>query len=218
MKTNQIMERDFLGGIVRQEHKTKFFCVNDLTAIANKYRENKGLSKTDFKLYKKADKTKEFLATLMQEENCADVIRTKRGAKGATWVHPLVLFDYAMWLSPEFKIRVYQWLYDNLTEFRDESGNSYKELNSAIAQSADRNPIQLREVIQQVARGIKKYLHVEDWNKATESQLKARDEIQKSMALLLKAGTEINKAFKVAINNTKYSYLEDTDNFRQKIA
>jgi len=215
LKTNQILERDFLGGTVRQEHKTKFFCVNDLTVIANKYRENKGLSTTNFKLYKKADKSKEFFETLMREENCAEIIKTKRGANGATWVHPLVLFDYAMWLSPEFKVRVYNWLYDNLTEFRDNSGDSFKELNSVIAQTGDRNPIELRTVIQAVARGIKKYLHVEDWNRATESQLKARDEIQKSISLLLKAGVDINTAFKTAVENTKYSVIDDAANYKK---
>lgn len=34
-------------------------------------------------------------------------IINKRGKGGGTWAHDLVAFEFAMWLSPEFKLRVY---------------------------------------------------------------------------------------------------------------
>ena len=111
MKTNQILERDFFGGAVKQEHLTGYFCVNDITIIANKYRKNQGLPEARWDKYISSKTTKEFFHALMKSENQADIIRTKRGRGGDTWVHPLVLMDYMMWLSPDFKVKAYQWLY-----------------------------------------------------------------------------------------------------------
>lgn len=218
MKTPQILGRSFKGGFVRQNHKTEWLNATDLVKIGNEYGKQLGLSEKKLNNYLRSNQSVEFFKQIMDEENISKVYEAKKGKNGGTWVHPLVLIDIAMWLNPEFKYHAIKWLNDNLTGSRDDSGESYKMLNSVIAQTAERNPIQLRNIIRQVARGIKKYLHVEDWNKATETQLKARNEIQKSISLLLKAGIDINSAFKTAIANTKYSYLEDTQNFTMKVA
>ena len=192
------MERDFLGGIVRQEHLTGYFCENDLTIIANKYRKNIGLPEGKFKKYKEAKKTQEFLHSLMKSEDIADVIKAKRGRGSTTWVHPMVFFDYAMWLNPDFKVKVYKWLYDNLTVFRDDSGESYKIMAGVLADTHKLSPAQAGIAIPQLARNIKRLVGVSDWNKAEPAQLKKRDELHKNITMLLKAGVEINRAFEVA--------------------
>lgn len=33
-----------------------------------------------------------------------EVIRTRRGKYGGTWVHPYIFLDFAVWLSPVFKM------------------------------------------------------------------------------------------------------------------
>ncbi len=121
-----------MGMEVRQEHKTRFFNINDFTKVANTYRANKGMTEARFDVYKKSQKTQEFLDALMEDENLIQVIKSSKGKDGSTWAHPLVFFDYAMWISPELKIKVYKWLYDNLAEFRDVSGDSYKVLTGVI--------------------------------------------------------------------------------------
>ena len=197
MKTNQILQRDFFGGVVRQEHLTGYFCINDLTIIANKYRKNQGLPEARWDKYMSAAKTKEFFHALMQSEDNAEIIRSKRGRGGDTWVHPLVLMDYMMWLSPDFKVKAYQWLYDNLTVYRDDSGESYKKLSGIIQDKY--TPAKTAMAMQQIARNIKKVLNVEDWNKTTPEKLKQRDEIHKNLSMLLRANVEINEAFKISV-------------------
>ena len=200
MKTNQIMQRDFFGGVVRQEHLTGYFCINDLTIIANKYRKNQGLPEGRWDKYKDSKSSKEFFHALMKQENQADIIRTKRGKGGETWVHPLILMDYMMWLSPDFKVKAYQWLYDNLTVFRDDRGESYKKLSSIIQDKVKASTTGM--VMQQIARNIKYVLKVEDWNKTTPEKLKQSDEIHNYLAMLLKAGVEINTALNIAVEET----------------
>ena len=198
MKTNQILERDFFGGVVKQEHLTGYFCINDITIIANKYRKNQGLPEARWDKYISSKTTKEFFHALMNSENNADIIRTKRGRGGDTWVHPLILMDYMMWLSPEFKVKAYQWLYDNLPIYRDNGGESYKKLSGIVHDKY--SPAKVGMAMQQIAKNIKIFLQVDDWNKTTPEKNKQRDEIQKNLAMLLKANVEINEAFKIAIN------------------
>jgi len=200
VKTNQILKRDFMGFKIRQQHKTKFFNINDFTKVANIYRENKGLPIARFDRYFRTEQTKEFLTALMDEENLAEVIKTTRGKNGATWVHPLIFLDYAMWISPEFKVKVYKWIYDNLAEFRDNSGDSYRVLTGVMQRSYPELPHQdLRNLIQSLARAIKQSLRVSDWNSASEEQLSKRDQIHKNMQLLIIAGVELQKAFNISI-------------------
>lgn len=198
MKTNQILERDFFGGVVKQEHLTGYFCVNDITIIANKYRKNQGLPEARWDKYISSKTTKEFFHALMNSENNADIIRTKRGRGGDTWVHPLILMDYMMWLSPEFKVKAYQWLYDNLPIYRDNGGESYKRLSGIVQDKY--TPAKTAMAMQQIAKNIKSFLQVDDWNKTTPEKNNQRDEIQKNLSILLKANVEINEAFKVAIS------------------
>lgn len=202
MKTNQILKRDFMGMEVRQEHKTRFFNVNDFTKVANTYRKSKGLAVARFDRYIRTHQTQEFLNAIMEEENIAQVIKSTRGKDGSTWAHPLVFLDYAMWISPELKVKVYKWIYDNLAEFRDSSGDSYKVLTGVMQSSYPRLTHQeLRELIQSLARAIKQVLKVEDWNCATEEQLRKRDTIHKNLQMLIKAGVDLQKAFNLSIEN-----------------
>lgn len=191
------MERNFLGGIVRQEHLTGYFCINDMTSIGNIYRKNKGLPDVRWDKYIITDKTKEFFTALMQQEEIAQIYKTSRGRNGLTWAHPLVFFDYAMWISPDFKVKVYKWLHDNLTIFRDDSGESYKQMASILQDKV--SPAKIGIELPTLAKDIKNFIGCSDWNSATESQLKHRDEIHKSVILLLKAGVSLNKVKEVLL-------------------
>jgi len=192
-----------MGREVRQQHIGGFFCVNDLTAIANKHRKALGLPVARWDVYKKSAKTKEFFDSLMREEQLVDIINATRGRGSLTWVHPLVFFDYAMWLSPDFKIAVYKWLYDNLTVFRDSSGESYKEMNRVLFETQGFNPSQGAIAISSLARAIKRDLDVSDWNKADSNQLKARDSIHRNMIMALKMGVDPVKAYKTISEECK---------------
>jgi len=201
MKTVQILKRDFMGGVVQQKHDSGFFCINDLTSIANKYRKNQGLPEAKWEKYAKAKKTQEFMRSLMKQENIADIVIAGKGRYSKTWVHPLVFFDYAMWLSPDFKIKVYEWLYDNMTIFRDESGESYKKLAGIVREHY--TVAQVGLAMQNIARAIKRDLGVSDWNNTTPKKLQQRDEIHKSLSMLLKAKVDLKTAYALALEGVQ---------------
>ena len=211
MKTMQILYRPFMGREIRQRHTDQFFCVNDLTEIANKQRKLLGLPEARWDVYIKSDKTREFFEEIMRQKDIVDITQSTRGKGGATWAHPLIFFDYAMWLSPEFKVKVYDWLFDCMTIYRDESGDSYKAMCSSICNTQGINGAKATLMIQNLARAIKRDLNVEDWNKTTPENLKKRDSIHKAMEMLLDAGVEPIKAYNSSLKSIGVKKKENTN-------
>lgn len=138
MKTAVVMQRQDMNGlIIRQDSKTQFFNATDLIDSYNlKTSENKRIQN-----YMDNEATKRFLIALSEAENQNNsnssdlengLIQTKRGKYGGTWMHPYLFIDFAMWLSPEFKVTVIRWVYDNLIKLRNEAGDSFKDVNEAL--------------------------------------------------------------------------------------
>lgn len=194
MKTTQIISRPFMGREIHQRHTDQYFCVNDLTAIANKRRQLLGQGEARWDNYVSSKHTIEFFEELMKQKGIVDLVYSSRGKGGGTWAHPLVFFDYAMYLSAEFKVQVYEWLYDCMTIYRDDSGESYKKMCGHICNNGN-TPAKATMIIQSLAKAIKRDLQVEDWNKTTPDKLKKRDEIHNGMILLMSAGVEAHKAY-----------------------
>ena len=202
MKTVQIMERRFKDGVIRQNHKNGWFNATDLIHVANRYRQQIGLDKKMIADYLKTNSTKEFVKEILDRENISLAFESKKGKGGGTWVHPLILIDIAMWLSPEFKYDAMKWLEDRLIQNRDLSGDSYKKLAGYLKSRTDIIPLaKLGIVMPKIARYIKEQLKVEDWNKADELVLQQRDAIHNNFMMLLDAGVEINKALLIATQN-----------------
>ena len=194
------MMRPFKDGTIRQNHKTGWFNATDLIKIANNYRAQIGKKEKLIKDYFKTDSTIDFIKEILDRENISQAYISKKGKNGGTWVHPLLLIDIAMWLSPEFKYDAMKWLEDELIKNRDASGNSYKKMTSSVMQYMGSDVARAGIAIPKIAKAIKMNLGVDDWNAATQNQLKQRDEIQKNISMLLKAGIEINKACYISIS------------------
>lgn len=47
-------------------------------------------------------------------------------------MHPLLFLDFAMWINPSFKIKVLKFVYDEMIRYRNDAGDAYKELSSAV--------------------------------------------------------------------------------------
>ena len=199
MKTEQILQRKFLDGVITQNHKTGWFNATNLITIANKYRETQGLLSKNIADYLKKKETKEFVATIAKKEELSAVFSVKKGKNGGTWVHPLLLIDIMMWLSPDFKYQAMQWLHDNLIQFRDTSGDEYKKLTNIVCQKVPISKAGI--IIPEIARKIKNACQVEDWNCTTENKLKMRTQIQKDFILLCQAKIGIQEALDIAIQN-----------------
>lgn len=57
--------------------------------------------------------------------------RSDRG--GGTWMHPILFVKFAMWLNPRFEVQVIKFVYDQMLKYRNDAGDAYKELGSAIS-------------------------------------------------------------------------------------
>lgn len=196
MKTSIVMSRDLSGFTVRQDSKNQFFNANDLLEI---YNAANGVDKR-IQSYLVNESTKSFLSALMADENLNSkesselengFMLTKRGKYGGTWMHPYLFIDFAMWLSPEFKVTVIRWVYDNLIELRNECGNTFKDVNEAIF---DLKPNSAPFVYSNEANMINKLVFgsitTGQRNLASERQLDMLRQLQKIDVGLIKMGKD----------------------------
>ena len=174
MKTEVEMQRPFMGGHIRQKSKSQLFCSTDLIKIVNQKRKELNRHPFNFQQYLKGKSTQEFIKEL-QKENEKVIVSTK-GRHGATWVHPYLLIDIALACDPKFKVNVYSWLYDQLLQYRNDSGDSYKSMCGHLYDNHnDKSRFHLW--ITKVAKYIKQICCVNNWDSANENQLKLRETI-----------------------------------------
>lgn len=139
MKTLQIVKREFNGSFIEQRNTDGYFNATLLLELANSNSEKK----RRFADFWENDGTQTFMEELARNLNVekkahlknylpTDLYETKRGRGGCTWMHPYLFVKFAMWLSPKFEVQVIKWVYDNLIDFRNQAGDYYKELCSAI--------------------------------------------------------------------------------------
>ncbi|MCK9577361.1 MAG: KilA-N domain-containing protein [Clostridia bacterium] len=181
MITEVVMERELFGGVIRQKSKSEMFSATDLVLAGNKWRVSKGLPFFNLAAYFQNKGTKEFMKELENEYGVVKI--NSRGKGGNTWVHPFLFIDIALAISPELKIKAYQWLYDCLLKYRNDSGDSYKKMCGSLYITETNKSLYTQNICK-VANRIKLECGVQDWQSATEEQLKLRDKIQDNISLL----------------------------------
>ena len=200
MKTQVVMKRNLFGSEISQQSKTEFFSATELAKAGNKWRRENGLSDFNLSQYMVSKSFTEFRKEL--EKKYGQVVNSSRGAKANTWVHPLLFIDIALSINPKLKIEVYEWLFDNLIKFRNDSGDSYKEMAAAIYTRYS-NKRDYQRYLTMVALQIKQAVGIEDWQLATEDQLRKRDLIHNSIRLLCNVLQDVDSAVRIAINENK---------------
>jgi hypothetical protein len=188
MKTEVIMKRDFFGSVIQQRSHSELFCANDIMLIGNGYRAKKGLPAKVLAAYFDLQETRELIEQIKWEFNLEpESIKTvTKGRSGGTWIHPLLFVDLAMWINPEFKVKVLKWVLDGLMELRDNSGDSFKAMNSAIKENFPEQAtadfyIKIAGVISR-ACGVY-HLGSDKWQLATKEQIEMRDRIQNRIVM-----------------------------------
>lgn len=191
------MKRELFGSEIRQQSKTEFFSATDLVNAGNKWRRHNKLN--DFNLYQylKQKNTLEFIEELEKRYN-QKILVSSKGRNSTMWVHPLLFIDIALAINPKLKIEVYEWIFDNLIKFRNDSGDSYKEMAAALYIRYN-NKREFPTYLSKVAMYIKSQVGVEDWQTATEEQLKKRDKIHDSIKLLCNVLQDTNQAVKLGV-------------------
>lgn len=207
MKTPVIMEREIMGMVVRQNHKTKMFNANDLHRVANEHRKVEGLKKKQLAQYFLLDSTDELIKEVCLTEllTLDEAKKTARGKDGGTWLHPIIFVDLATWYSPKLKVKIIKWVLDGLMEIRDESGESFKRMNQTLSRhfpSEFSSPLGYIRVSRIIADACNVSDGPDKWQKASVEQLKMRDAIQSNIELIAdlcpNAGECISKAIEKA--------------------
>ena len=196
MQTEVMMKREMFGMEIKQKSKTEFFSATDLVKAGNKWRTMNGLSLFDLTEWLRRKSSIEFIETLSSRYGKVKI--SARGRGHDTWVHPYLFIDIALAISPDLKIEVYEWLFDHLLRYRNDSGDSYLKMAGALWERC-RNKSSFKEYIASVANKIKLACHVTDWNKAQEHQLKMRYKIQENIALLSEILPNLDEAVRLGI-------------------
>ena len=206
-----MMQRSILGSTIRQRSKDGFFSLTDLERIGNAYRLNNSLPMMRMSSYLNTQETKEFIAELQNRFGVVKIASRGRGA--GTWGHPLLFIDMALTMHPMLKIEVYEWIKDELIKYRNDSGDSYKNMCGAIITRLG-NKSNFRNYVKKVAIIIRIACGIKSWEAATEEQLKKRDRIQDVMTLYTKVLTNPNDCLRMAVievcGNVDYSCVLDT--------
>jgi len=197
MKTEVEMKRRLFGCDIAQRSKSEFFSATDLVRAGNKWRVSNGFPIFQLSAWLKSGPTTDFVGELDKRFGKA-VIKGRRGRGSHTWVHPLLFIDLALAISPKLKIEVYQWLFDELLKYRNDSGDSYKMMSGAL-QARHRNPRTFRDYIKMVAMRIRAHCGVRDWQRATQMQLERRDRIHEEIALLADVLNSADQAVEIAL-------------------
>lgn len=199
MKTEVIMIRELFGMPISQKSQSEFFSATDLVKAGNLMRLQNGCDIFNINEYFRSKNTLTFIDALTKKYGEIKIIRKGRNAH--TWVHPILFIDIALAISPELKIEVYEWLFDNLIKYRNESGDSFKKMAGALFNNTFTKSTFNQEIIA-VADQIKLTCKVEDWQTATEQQLELRDKIQENIALLSDVLKNNRDAVRIALVKT----------------
>lgn len=206
MKTEVVMKRELFGMDISQKSKSKFFSLTDLVRAGNKWRSQNEISIFDVKGYLNQKSTKEFISEL--ESKYGKVKISGRGRGNHTWVHPYLFVDVALAISPKLKIETYEWLFDNLIKMRNESGDSYKKMCGALWKIVS-NKSRYPEIVKKAANLIQSECGVEDWQRATEGQLKLRDKIHEAIYMVSDFVQDPKKCVVSSIKKVKSLHKED---------
>jgi len=211
MKTEQIIDRNLNGVAVRQSTKTRFFNANDLLSL---YSKQKGAKEKRITDYLDNAQTKSYMSAIQADSlNTAnsreleyplvEPYYTKRGKYGGTWMHPYLFIDFAMWLSPEFKLTCVKWIYDKLIDLRLEGGDTFKLVNLALF---NRKPTTTQYEYSNEAKMINKLVFGTpeggQRNGATEKQLELLTRLQKADVHFIQQGLDYYDRF-VKLNEMK---------------
>lgn len=197
MKTEVIMKRELFGEQISQKSKSEFFSATDLVRAGNKWRRVNNLSDFNLSQFLSLQSTKEFITSL-KDKYKEEIFIKGRGRTSNTWVHPLLFIDIALAINPKLKIEVYEWLFDQLIKYRNDSGNSYKKMCGALYNKYS-NKSNFHKYISELAEKIKLICHVKDWESATEQQLKKRDKIHENIYLLCDVLHSYDEAIRIAL-------------------
>lgn len=182
------MKRPLANFVVEQRTRDAFF---NATSLLKQWNEQTGVTQRHLDKYFASSKTVEFIQTIMKRENLNTpkmVYLKSRGRNGGTYMHPILFIDFCMWINPSFKYDVLKFVYDKMLTYRNEAGDAYRELASAMNRIC--TPHQMKRYMPILGKGIN-YIITNKHDKqlrneyGTEEKQKEYFELEKQVAMLI---------------------------------
>ena len=171
--------------------------VTDFVSKYNKKSKELGRPNFNFYQYSKYKRVKELIERIINTGDTAIISSIGRNSK--TWIHPILFVDMIFIIDPEYSVD--KWLYDELLNYRNDSGASYRKMAGALYDNST-NKNNFHKFITSTANSIKEKIGVKDWNRATEEQLKQRDKAHENIALLASIFRNNDQAVRIGIEKT----------------
>lgn len=211
MKTKVTMEskdRNLFGIIIRQDTNS-FMSVTDLQEAYTRARIEKGWSDkrvNDILSYKtNAERIyfilekQGFIKTsfpafmeILENESLVSIMKRigayktcGRGENRTVMCNPYVWMLIALELNPELYATVIIWLTDKLILNRIEAGNNYNTLARSASKFKDVDYVKMAKVLNHIVFG---YHEVQLRNKASETELKELEDLQKNLSFSIDMG------------------------------
>ncbi len=186
MKTNQNMVRQMGDFKVIQRTKDGMF---NATLLANQWNEKAIKIKTLAHFFENSN-TKEFIKSLeinqKQKGRNSDVLIKNRGRGAQTWMHPYLFIKFAMWLNPNFEVKVIEFVYDQLIKYRHQAGDNYSQLQRAAAKLKGVNYSQIAKGLNYIVFGRHESGVLRQ--QATELQLEELTKLEEKLAFSIDMG------------------------------
>lgn len=189
MKTNQTLTRAMGRFEVFQRTSDGFF---NATALLKQWNAQ---SRSERKMdnYFNLNGTEEFVDTIMERENLNTpklvYLKSRGKHNGGTWMHPLLFIDFAMWINPAFKYDVLKFVYDQLIQYRNEAGDTYKEMAVQIARISKKSDIPVN--ISSIASALNHIVYGRH-----EREIRNKSAEEQSMRELLKLQIKVSELIK----------------------
>ncbi len=138
--------------------------------------------------------TKDFLDALMEEGNVnmgKSPYLKSRGKNGGTWMSPVLFIKFAMWINPRFEIQVIRFVYDLMIQFRNEAGDAYREIGSAVQKIVSRKDMPF--AMKNIAKAMNFIVfgdHRHEMRNQQGEEIKMRElfELERQVAMLINDG------------------------------
>lgn len=150
MKSNQEMVRNIENFSVTQRTSDVFF---DGSELLRQWNASDGHARRRMNEFLDSPKVRDFINALADDESHrrktvnavnqqvteADLIihvKGRMGKNGRTpdkvWMNPILFIKFAMWINPTFEVKVIRFVYDEMIKYRNDAGDAYRDLSSAI--------------------------------------------------------------------------------------
>ena len=208
METTVVLSRKMGDYAITQRTSDGYF---DGNALLTQWNSQKNNPQRKMETFLTASNTGEFCSALNDEiSQTADnqhranlpkgdnqlVIKSKgrMTMKGRTsdkvWMHPYLFIKFSMWINPRFEVKVIKFVYDELIRYRNEAGDAYRELASAVVKITPKKeiPTAMTKIAQALNFVCTNHHEKEMRNQMDETTMKEMVKLEQEIALLINVG------------------------------